>query len=254
MKSITIKAAELWKTLSKQRTNSSLKTINEFDRNLHSIFSVGDYYYYVFNLPGFCFDFMSDEFINVMGYNKEDCTVPFLLSKIHPDDQAWFLNFEAKVAEFFADLSLNQIPNYKIRYDYRMQKADGNYIRILQQVVTIDFDEKGAILRTLGIHTDITHLKKEGLPLLSFIGLNGEPSYIDVKVDQIFPAVEQNILSKREIEILKLLVNGLSTKQIAKQLFISVYTVNNHRKHILEKTNSSNTPDLVSKAIKNGWV
>jgi hypothetical protein len=46
--------------------------------------------------------------------------------------------------------------------------------------VMIEHDEAGKILRTLNIHTDITYLKQEGIPVLSFLGMEGEPSYLDV--------------------------------------------------------------------------
>ncbi|MGE5499654.1 MAG: response regulator transcription factor, partial [Syntrophothermus sp.] len=48
-------------------------------------------------------------------------------------------------------------------------------------------------------------------------------------------------LTKREIEILGLLAKGMPSKKIADELFLSVNTVNNHRRNILEKTNTENT-------------
>ena len=39
---------------------------------------------------------------------------------------------------------------------------------------------------------------------------------------------------------------GLSTKQIAEKLFLSVYTVNTHRANILEKSGFKNTTDLIT--------
>jgi len=59
---------------------------------------------------------------------------------------------------------------------------------------------------------------------------------------------KKNILTKREIEILGLLAKGPVSKKIADELFISVNTVNNHRRNILEKTKSETT----AMAIKYG--
>ena len=179
--------------------------------------------------------------------------MPFLINKIHPEDQSWFLNIENKVAEFFRKLSLAQIPNYKVRYDYRMRKSNGEYIRILQQVITIQHNEEGGVLRTLGIHTDISHLKMEGRPVLSFIGLNGEPSFIDVDIQKIFPEPSE-FLSGREREILSLLVDGKETKEIAAELFISPETVRTHRKNLPRKTQARNTSEMIAMAIRKGWV
>jgi len=52
-------------------------------------------------------------------------------------------------------------------------------------------------------------------------------------------------LSKRELEVLKLLAEGLNSKEIGDRLFISERTVSNHRAHILEKTDARNTAELV---------
>lgn len=59
-------------------------------------------------------------------------------------------------------------------------------------------------------------------------------------------------LSKREIEILKLVAQENTTKEIAKKLFISENTVETHRKNILSKTNVRNTAGLIKYALQNG--
>jgi DNA-binding NarL/FixJ family response regulator len=58
-------------------------------------------------------------------------------------------------------------------------------------------------------------------------------------------------LSDREIEIVKLLSDGLTTKQIGEELFISPRTVESHKNNILEKLGLQNTIELVKYAIKN---
>jgi len=61
---------------------------------------------------------------------------------------------------------------------------------------------------------------------------------------------EQIIINPREKEVLILLCNGLSTQEIAEKLNISPRTVESHRAHLLEKTNSKNTISLVLYALK----
>ena len=58
-------------------------------------------------------------------------------------------------------------------------------------------------------------------------------------------------LSKREIEIVKLVAEGLTSTQIAEKLFIAEHTVKTHRKNILRKTGLSNTSQLVQFALNN---
>ena len=65
---------------------------------------------------------------------------------------------------------------------------------------------------------------------------------------------EQDRLSEREVEILVAICRGLSTQEIADQLFISKRTVDKHRANILEKSGCKNSTSLVVYAIKNGLV
>ena len=61
-------------------------------------------------------------------------------------------------------------------------------------------------------------------------------------------------LSKREREVLDCLARGMTSAQIADDLFISENTVKTHVRHILEKLEASNRAEAVSKAIQIGLI
>jgi DNA-binding NarL/FixJ family response regulator len=61
-------------------------------------------------------------------------------------------------------------------------------------------------------------------------------------------------LSKREKEVLDCLAKGMTSAQVASQLFISENTVKTHVRHILEKLEASNRAEAVSKAIQIGLI
>ena len=52
--------------------------------------------------------------------------------------------------------------------------------------------------------------------------------------------------SEREMEVVKLIAQGLNSEDIAKKLFLSEHTVKTHRKNILEKLNLNNTIELIN--------
>lgn len=64
--------------------------------------------------------------------------------------------------------------------------------------------------------------------------------------------VSSEILGKREVEILQLISEGLTSAEISERLFISVHTVKTHRKNILKKSGQTNTPDLIAWAMNQG--
>ncbi|MDO9153857.1 MAG: LuxR C-terminal-related transcriptional regulator [Paludibacter sp.] len=246
-------AQGIWQSLVKNGKKIDLGLELEIYKKILNITHVGDYYFYVFDLATVEFEFVSPNMTNILGYTEKEFTVELFIQLIHPDDLPYFLSFEKKGSEFFNTLAPAEYFKYKVRYDYRVKKSNGEYIRILHQVVTLQSTEEGGINKTLGIHTDINHIKPEGTPILSFIGLEGEPSYINVAVKQILMPTKE-ILTRREKEIVRQVIQGFNSAEIAELLFISQYTVKNHRRNILAKTNTSSTAELVSKAIKEGWV
>lgn len=63
-----------------------------------------------------------------------------------------------------------------------------------------------------------------------------------------------DLLTDREREVLQLIAEGNSNKQIAARLFLSVYTVETHRKNILEKLHLRGTADLILYAVRKGII
>ncbi len=66
--------------------------------------------------------------------------------------------------------------------------------------------------------------------------------------------IETPIITRREKEVLQLIADGLTNAEIAEKLFISIPTVNTHRKSLIEKFDANNTAVLIGKAIKSGII
>ena len=62
------------------------------------------------------------------------------------------------------------------------------------------------------------------------------------------------ILTKREIEVLRLATRGLSNQEIANELYLSLRTVQTHLSHIFNKLQVSSRTEAVVRALKEGWV
>ena len=60
---------------------------------------------------------------------------------------------------------------------------------------------------------------------------------------------EELLLSNRERQVLELARQGLTTKQIAQQLYLSVETVKSHRKHIIAKAGGGNITTAINRLI-----
>jgi DNA-binding NarL/FixJ family response regulator len=67
-------------------------------------------------------------------------------------------------------------------------------------------------------------------------------------------ATPEDPLSRRELEVVKLIAEGLTSEEIGKQLFISRKTVDRHRENVLEKLGMRNRVELTRYAIRRGLV
>ena len=61
-------------------------------------------------------------------------------------------------------------------------------------------------------------------------------------------------ISEKELEVLKYMSKGLSSKQIASKLNKSIHTINNQRKNMMHKANTDNLFQLLTFAIKNDFI
>ncbi len=246
-------ARKLWSKIQIEHLSEDLDHQITLQRKLLDFLHVGPFYYYVFDVKRGKFNYVSPEIEQVLGYTAQEMSIERYFSLVHPDDRPTLLAFEEAVIGFFQNLAAEKITKYKFSYDMRVQKSDGTYIRLLQQAMTISHSAGDDTLLTLGIHTDISHLKSCGTPTLSFIGLDGEPSFYNVTVKQPYVATPE-IFTRREKEIIRLIMTGAESAEIGRQLFISKYTVDTHRKNILLKTGTKSAVELVVKVMSEGML
>ena len=210
----------------------------------------------IFDLSVMEHAYLSPNYSDLLGWNPEKISTPeneYINQRMHPDDLA-HLN---QVSWQFFGLILRVDPAWreqmkyiKLIMDYRTIGKDGKYVRVIEQHKLLELDKHGNVWLSMSVldlspDQDLNSLCRYRLVNT----LTGELYH--------FPSSElitENKLSLREKEILQLLGNGLISKQIADQLFISVNTVNTHRQRIIEKLNVSNTAEAVQYAGRLGLI
>lgn len=247
------KVQQRWKFIGKREPSRDLELEMEFYKKIFNIFQIGKSYFFIFSPPLNRIERVSSSIQEVTGYDSQTFDIKQMLKSIHPDDVPTFVDFENAVVDFKMKLPLDKLMKYKSQYNYRIRTKAGRYIKILQQSLTIQCDEDGAVWRNLAIHTDISEFKTNNEMKLSFIGLDGEPSFHNVNVPRLNTA-ESVGLTEREMEVLLLLIKDKDTAEIADSLYISMETVKTHRKNIHSKLDTHSPLQLVLKAMEKGWV
>ncbi len=107
----------------------------------------------------------------------------------------------------------------------------------------------------------IKNIRKEVLDRALQAVYNGKTYYSEELWDYFTKAVAKEEkaddglnLTKRELEVLELLVEGLNNKEIGDRLFVSERTIVGHKSNLMAKTNTKNTVGLLAYAIKKGLI
>lgn len=251
--SILTEAREMYRSLAQNRDVKGFDGEVILSKFLLNTFHVGDYFYIIYYLPEQEMEYCSEGIRGLLSTEPAAFGLEYMLENIHPDDLPNFMRFEKTLLAFLPTLPAEKLTQYKVVYDYRIKGADGVYKRVLHQLITLQNEKSGAVIRTFGVFTDISHLKTNTDMQLNLIGMNGEPSFYNIQNDGSYTSSESP-LSEREKQVLAAMAEGLNSSEIGERLGISKSTVDNHRKRILKKTNSQNSVEALQVALTGHWI
>jgi DNA-binding CsgD family transcriptional regulator len=173
----------------------------------------------------------------------------------HPDD---FKVFNEKIfgtnISFLKGQEATTHPQYRLSITLRMQCKNGTYDTFLLQNSFIYTDQQGNPVLSFGTVANITPYISETKVMHRIDHIDKSGKCQNIISNSYFPNLEQGMLSKRESEVLKWILEGLTSQAIADKLFITLHTVKSHRKNMLEKTNAKNMADLIHYAITEGLI
>ena len=202
---------------------------------VRGLWTVGRYFVLVGNMQNLKTEFISGDCTRITGYSCqeiESLDAQFVMQFALPSDLAFCLNVVKLAMEYTLQRGKAERELIYVVYFFRGQKKDGQVITIQQQSIPIVFDENGVPFIFSNIYTDITYLGVSNIPQAILVNkstdeiFNIQPQHLKlIKCEELF--------SRREKEVVQLLINGLNSRQIGEHLFISMETVRTHRKNIL---------------------
>lgn len=204
----------------------------------------------VFNYSSMTFVYVDHKFKEITGYESDRLLIHglYLLNNLmSPEDTACYLLSLKKIHQYLFDLPAARRKEYQMSFDFRIKHADGSFLRLLQQIIALEFDEKGNLMYSLDRYTDITHWEKEEEMVLSITGPDPSKNLIFYP-NRKHDGSADGLFTKTEVKILRLLSEGFSSKEIADRASISFNTVNTHRRNMLRKAKVKNTTELIQYA------
>lgn len=171
-----------------------------------------------------------DEVKNINSIWEKD-----LFRKIHPDDLTEKYAFELQFFHFLKNIPVDERSDYHILSNMRIMDNTGNYVFVKHRMFYVCSCPQGNLWLALCLYS-FSHEKFSNDKLHGVI--------VNSKTGEILSSEAKDfrdLLTKREIEILKLIEKGEMSQDIADILSISKYTVSRHRQNILIKLRVKNS-------------
>lgn len=224
---------------------------------INSLFASGPTVPYLLDLTTLSYPFMCNSADKILGIPASVLMkkgIKAYVENIHPEDVD-IMHY--KVIPDFQRIRYSrpykQVKKLRFTFDYRFKAANNKYIHCLEQVVIVEADKDKNPLLNFGIVTDISEYKKDNTIIGTVSILNKSNEYETI-YSRYYNSNNSLIYTKREMDIIRLLAKGLSSKAIATKFNISSHTVDKHRRNMLKKANMKNTQELVHDALKEGWL
>lgn len=199
------------------------------------------------------YDFASNNFARIFGYHPAWIKTiriqgDLLEDRIHPGDREELVDYQIEHGQFIYSLPQDERNDYQQIFQMRMLNARQEYVNVISRHQVIQKDKKGKAWIVMGMMDLSPDQTPAGRVKRTVINRKtGE-----ILASATIPTEQQ--LTKREIEILKLIRQGFLSKEIAYKLNLSIYTVNNHRKNILAKLKANNVVEAIIRAESLGIV
>ena len=226
-----------------------------FDDLMASIFCPGPNYYFIFDFFDQKIKYIHPNVETVLGFDPETVTFKDIINQIHPDDIKFISLAEKAVINYLYNvIGRDKLMKYKASYCLRIKTADGNYQLSQHQSILLSTDEKGNFGKALNVLTNISHLTSVNNYKVTLLGMFGETNFVEFDILPNNHPTSLSYFTKRETEIIHLMTQGLKNLQIAEKLFISLNTVKNHRKNILQKASVKSSSELIAKCLNQGLI
>jgi DNA-binding CsgD family transcriptional regulator len=196
--------------------------------------------------------YLSHNSEEILSYAKEDYRqgIEFHYNKILPEDRHVFNEFLfPDILRFLLTIPQKEFECYRFSFNYRFYRKDGCIINLLQHSTYFEPNQFGRPLLNRVVFSDITYFKMDEWMSLTISRHETGKGFIPILKKRYNPH-SKTCITNRELEILNLSLMGLSSKLIADKLVLSIYTVKNHKRNMMEKTASRNMSELINYALK----
>lgn len=224
-------------------------------------FALGPYYWFIGDNANMRITVTSQNIGELSPFPKsewENKSALFFVENIHPDDSHYVLSAIQYAMDRIMALPANQQSSIRINIYARMLNAQKVYRWVLIQMPGLYINQNNLTTCGLMMVTDLSHFSFNGRPgLMTLVNnANGKSEYYHISLtkDLKLKNFELPQITKRERQLLNLMLKGLNSPQIAVELNIAYSTVENHKRNLRRKTSTKTSAELVHYIMNNNLV
>jgi DNA-binding CsgD family transcriptional regulator len=183
----------------------------------------------------------------------QNAEIHLFANMIHPEDRFYVLSSMQMAMEVFMAMPKEKQKSIGLNIYGRMLNAKNLFVWKLIQFPGLYFNEENRIESVLLMITDISHLGMVPSTMMTVIdNSNQQCQFFSISpeskklIETQFPTI-----SKREKQVIRLMANGLTSKEIAENLNLAFYTIENHKRNLRAKTNTKSAAELINYLLIN---
>lgn len=219
-------------------------------RKLELLMEENDQMLIVMDLSDIKILFTSKRSIDMVGVEPEENDLAKMLERVHPEDLHRFGLGRAKLLELENDLLISQKGAALLSTNIRMRKPDGEYANHLFQCYLFYSPIPSKAVYYVQVNTNIDWFAMRRDAFHYYVG--DDVSLFNFPTETLLNLGHN--LTCREFEIIELIAEGLTSEQIAEKIFVSVHTVNTHRRNIMEKAGKHHISEVTYDLMRQGLL
>jgi len=215
-------------------------------------------FFYVLDYPSGKYRFLGRQQEHISGYTNEEVLqrgIDLFLHSVHPSEIDILLHrvYPDMTAFVAAQKDDDVKKGLLFQYNCRSRRKDGTYVNLLNNMHILELDNQGRASLVLG---NVIMLQNGGiLPLRLKIKQFQFKELAETVFSRVYTSLpEHRHLTARELEILRYLAHGYTSREIAQKLCISQLTVDTHRRHLLRKLQCNNVVEMTRIAFQNALL
>ena len=209
---------------------------------------------YVIDYTDMSFEYVSENPLFLCGYTVEEILqmgYQFYFRHVPEKELELLALINEAGFDFYEQIPITERKLYSITYDFHLAQTNGELILINHKLTPLFLTQEGKLWKSMCI-VSLSHHKAPGNIHIYKHGTN-EVWELNTEI-KVWQKLQKPMLTRREIEVLRLYAQGLTINQIAEKIFVSPDTVKYYRRRIFERLEVSNIVEALSSAVNSKLI